>query len=69
MSFFESHNQQNQKQPGTGNILQQFQQFQQSFKGDPQQVLQQLISSGKVSQQQIDQAMQMARQLRQMIGK
>lgn len=50
-------------------LLQRFQQFQQSFKGDPRQQVQQLLNSGKVSQQQYNQAVQMAQQLQKMLGK
>lgn len=52
-----------QQAPGVGQILQQFNQFRQSFKGDPQQMVQQLLNSGRVSQQQYNQAVQMAQQL------
>lgn len=51
------------------NILQRFQQFQQMFKGDPKQQIQQMLNSGKVSQQQYNQAVQMAQQLQRMIGR
>ena len=50
-------------------LLQRFQQFQQTFKGDPRQQVQNLLNSGKVTQQQYDQAVKMAQQLRQMLGK
>lgn len=50
-------------------LLQRFQQFQQSFKGDPKQQVQQLLNSGRISQQQYNQAVQMAQQLQRMIGK
>ena len=49
------------------NILQQFQQFKQTFTGNPQQQVQQLLNSGKVSQQQYNQAVQMAQQLQQLL--
>ena len=49
-------------------IMQRFQQFQQMFKGDPKQQVQQLLRSGRVTQQQYDQAVQMARQFQQMMG-
>lgn len=49
-------------------MIQRFQQFQQSFRGDPRQQVQQLLNSGRVSQQQYDQAVQTANQLRRMIG-
>ena len=50
------------------NIIQRFQQFQQAFKGDPRQQVQQLLSSGKVTQEQYQQAVQMAQQLQRMMG-
>ena len=53
---------------GTNNIIQRFQQFKNSFRGDPQQQVQQLLNSEKVSQQQYDQAVQMTNQLKQMMG-
>lgn len=49
-------------------IMQRFQQFQQMFKGDPKHQVQQLLQSGRVSQQQYDQAVQMAKQFQQMMG-
>ena len=44
-------------------IIQRFQQFRQGFQGDPQQQIQQLLSSGRISQGQYDQAVKMAQQL------
>lgn len=49
-------------------MLQKFNQFRQMFKGDPQQQVQQMLNSGKVSQAQYNQAVQMANQLAQMMG-
>ena len=49
-------------------LLQKFQQFRQSFQGDAGQQIQQLLNSGKVNQQQYNQAMQMAQQFRRFIG-
>ena len=46
------------------NIVQQFQQFKNSYKGNPQQQIQQMLNSGQITQQQYDQAVQMANQLR-----
>lgn len=57
-----------QPQMPNNNILQRFQQFQQMFKGDPRQQVQQLLNSGKVSQAQYNQAVQMANQLARMMG-
>lgn len=55
--------------PQMGNLLQRFQQFQQMFKGDPRQQVQQLLNSGKVSQSQYNNAVQMAQQMQRMMGK
>ena len=49
-------------------IMQRFQQFQQMFRGDPKQQVQQLLNSGRVNQQQYNQAVQMAQQLQRMMG-
>ena len=49
-------------------LLQKFQQFRQTFRGDPSQQIQQMLNSGKVNQQQYNQAVQMANQFRQMLG-
>ena len=56
------------QQPMTG-LFQRFQQFQQMFRGDPRQQIQQMMSSGKINQQQYNQAVQMAQQMRRMMGK
>ena len=49
-------------------LMQKFQQFQQMFRGDPRQQIQQLMNSGKINQQQYNQAVQMARQMQKMLG-
>ena len=54
-------------QQPTNNIIQRFQQFQQMFRGDPRQQVQQLLNSGRVSQQQYNNAVQMATQLQRMM--
>lgn len=56
-----------QNQMPMNGIMQRFQQFQQMFRGDPQQQIQQLMSTGKVNQQQYNQAVQMAQQFHRMI--
>ena len=60
--------QQMQPQQQGNSLLQRFQQFRQGFQGDPRQQIQQMLNSGKVSQAQYNQAVQMANQLRQMLG-
>lgn len=51
------------------NLMQRFQQFQQMFRGDPRQTVQQMLNSGRISQGQYNQAVQMAQQLQRMMGK
>ena len=54
--------------PGNmGQIMKQFQQFKNTFTGDPRQQVQQLLNSGKVSQAQYNQAVQMANAMAQMM--
>lgn len=54
---------------GQGNdLISRFNQFRQSFKGDPQQQVQQLLNSGKVSQEQYNAAVQKAQQLSRILG-
>ncbi len=62
------YNEMQNNQGGTNGMLQRFQQFRQNFKGDPQQQVQQLLNSGKVSQQQYNQAVQIAQQFQRMFG-
>lgn len=58
-----------QPQNPMNGFMQRFQQFQQMFKGDPRQQVQNLLNSGKVTQSQYNQAVQMANQLQRLIGK
>ena len=44
------------------NLMQQFNQFRANFQGNPQQMVQNLIQSGKMTQQQFEQYSQMANQ-------
>lgn len=55
-------------QIGNGNILQRFQQFRQMFQGDPRAQVQQLLNSGRVSQEQYNNAVRTAQQLQRMMG-
>lgn len=48
------------------NMLMQFMNFQNNFRGNPQQAVQQLLNSGRVSPQQYQNAVQMAQQFQQM---
>ena len=51
------------RQNSMGNMLQAFQQFKNSFSGDPKQQVQQLLNSGKMTQEQYNQLSETARQL------
>jgi hypothetical protein len=51
-----------------GGLMQRFQQFQQMFKGDANQQIQQMMNSGKVNQTQYNQAVQWAQQFKKMMG-
>lgn len=49
---------------GPGNMLQQFQQFKKQMQGvNPQEEVQKLLQSGKISQAQLDKTQQMAQQM------
>lgn len=49
-------------------MMQRFQQFKRMFTGDPQQQVQQLLNSGRITQQQYNNAVQMAQQFQRMMG-
>lgn len=56
------------KQPqGNDNFLSRFQQFRNSFTGDPRQKVEELLRSGRVSQSQYDAAVRMANQFKNMM--
>lgn len=59
--------QQQMNQQPMNNLIQRFQQFKQAFNGDPRQQVQQLLNSGRVSQAQYNQAVQMANQLQRLM--
>lgn len=48
------------------NMLMQFMNFRNSFQGNPQQMVQQMLNSGQVTPQQYQNAVQMAQQLQGM---
>lgn len=56
------------KNNGLPPIVQQFMQFKQNYNGDARAQIQQMLSSGKISQADYDRAVQMAQQLQQMIA-
>ena len=49
------------------NMVKNFNQFKSQFNGDPQQQVQQLIDSGKMSQEQFNQLSNMAKQFQSMM--
>lgn len=49
-------------------FMQRFEQFRKAFQGNPREQVQQLLNSGKVSQSQYNQAVQMANQFAKMFG-
>ena len=48
-------------------MMHQFNQFRNSFRGNPQQMVQQMLQSGQISEAQLQQAMQMARQFQSFV--
>lgn len=54
---------------GFQNFMQQFHQFRKTFSGDPRQQVQEMLNSGRMSQDQFNQAANMANQIMKMIGK
>lgn len=52
----------------SSDFLTRFNQFRRSFAGNPQEQVQALLSSGKVSQAQYNRAVQIANQLRKIMG-
>ena len=50
-------------------LMQQFNQFRNNFRGNPQQIVQEMLNSGRLSQQQFDKVAQMATQFQRMMNK
>lgn len=48
--------------PQFQNLMQRFQQFKSTFQGDPQQEIQKMLQSGRISQEQLNKAQQFAQQ-------
>lgn len=53
---------------GGNNMLKRFNEFKKNFSGDPQQQIQQMLNSGRITQQQYNAAVQKANMLRSMFG-
>ncbi len=58
-----------QQMPFPMNMIQQFNQFRQTFQGDPRQQVQDLLNSGKMSQEQYNQLYSMAQTFQQFINR
>lgn len=52
---------------GPMQMIQQFMQFKQNFKGDPKAEVEKMLQSGRISQQQLNQVQQMAGQFRNLL--
>lgn len=52
---------------GPMQMIQQFMQFKQNFRGDPKAEVEKMLQSGKISQQQLNQVQQMAGQFQHML--
>lgn len=52
---------------GPMQMIQQFIQFKQNFKGDPKAEVQKMLQSGRISQQQLNQVQQMAGQFQNLL--
>lgn len=50
-------------------IVEQFNEFKANFKGDPQKKINEMLSSGQITQQQLNQATEMAKLIKGMIKK
>lgn len=48
-------------------LMSQFQQFKSNFQGDPKQQVKQMLDSGQISQEQLNQIMPIAKQLQNML--
>lgn len=67
--FFNAMGGSGSPQGGPMNIMQAFQQFMQQNQGkNPNEMIQQLLSSGKLNQQQLNHAQQMAKQVEGPLG-
>lgn len=51
------------------NFFQRLNQLKSTFKGDPNQKIQQMLNSGQITQAQYNRAVQQAQQIQRMLGK
>lgn len=57
----------NNMPPAFNNLIQQFQQFKSTFRGNPQEQVQRMLNSGQITQAQYNKAVQMANALRDVL--
>lgn len=50
------------------NLMQKYQQFRQTFQGEPKAEVEKLLQSGKITQQQLDMVQGLAKQFGQFLG-
>lgn len=50
------------------NVIQQYQQFSSAFKGDPKAKIQEMLDSGQITQEQLNQVIPVAQQLANLMG-
>ena len=56
------------KQLAGGSVIEQFNQFRQSFRGDPKAEIDRLINSGQITQAQLNDAQRQAQELARLLG-
>ena len=56
------------KQLAGNNVLEQFNQFRQTFRGDPKAEIDRLINSGQITQAQLNDAQRQAQELAKLLG-
>lgn len=67
--FFNQNSQPNTPFGNMQNMFGQFQQFRNNFKGDPRQEVQNLLNSGRMTQEQFNYLSQLAQQFQSMFHK
>ena len=50
-----------------GNMISQYKNFRNTFNGDPQQKIQEMLNNGQITQQQLNQAQNMAMQFKKLL--
>lgn len=55
------------QQTSNNNFMERFMQFRNNFQGNPQQIVQQMLNSGRINQEQYNKAVQTAQQMMRFI--